>query len=371
MLEKLTPEQEAVLPVYRDKWLNKIFAYELLNTQTVENIKKQMEALYTFCGFAIPEVIVVDSPFACQKVVKDRIKILREKGELPADFNESEALQFSTYINYSDFGWLSFYDFFLNETDIIDEYKDNLNSVIGFVNASFMSIQLDTLCVVSRYPSKIVRNENNDLHNLDGAAVEFLDGYCQYYYNGLALSEELFKSLYNKEYTFEQWTKESNEEIKAAVLAYFTDKFGSEYTYMFLKQHLKEVDTYKDIKSEEYLKNTVNSMELGVYTLFKGTVGDMELAYVRCYDYSSDRIFFLGVEPNIDNAKDAVASLCRVPAKLKPHLLSMSRQGEIFSFNFNEEGTNMLINKVLSEMDMNDLVPLTGDEYFSKMRFEY
>jgi hypothetical protein len=82
-------------------------------------------------------------------------------------------------------------------------------------------------------------------------------------------------------------------------------------------------------------------------------------------------MFFLGVHENISNAKDAPASLCQVPIKLHKHLISINRQGEMFSFNFDEEGTKMLKNRELSKEDFKDVVSLSGDEYFSKLKFEY
>ena len=76
----------------------------------------------------------------------------------------------------------------------------------------------------------------------------------------------------------------------------------------------------------------------------------------------------LGVPPHFNDAKNAIASLCEVPIELKDNLVSIRRQGEIFSFTFDDEGTKKLKEK---SIDLTQTVSLTGDEYFSKMEFEY
>jgi hypothetical protein len=240
--------------------------------------------------------------------------------------------------------------------------------IIHFVDNSFISIQLDKICIVSRYPSNITRNNLNQLHNIYDAAIRFNDGYGQHYFNGIYIDPELFYKLINKKYTFQEWTKEHNEEVKNLVLAFYEEKFGGEFVFKFLSKYLKEEDTYIDKKSDEYLKNTTGGMNIGVYTLFKGKINSFNIAYVTCYCPSTDRMFFLGVAPSINNAKDAIASLCQIPEELKNDLLSINRQGEIFSFNFTPMATEKLKN---NKVNLTIVVSLTGNEYFSKIKFEY
>ena len=126
-----------------------------------------------------------------------------------------------------------------------------------------------------------------------------------------------------------------------------------------------------DKKSDEHLKGTTGGMNIGVYTLFKGEINDTDVAYIRCYCPSTDRMFFLGVESNHDSAKEAIASLYRVPKKLAGKVEYIQRQGERFSTVFNDEGMKMLKNGDLSKNDMQNVVTISGDEYFAKMKYEY
>jgi hypothetical protein len=80
-------------------------------------------------------------------------------------------------------------------------------------------------------------------------------------------------------------------------------------------------------------------------------------------------MFFLGVEPIYTSAKDAIASLYRVPKKLKTHIKYIQRQGERFSTVFTDAGKTLMEKMTPDEFE--DMISITGDEYFGKMRYEY
>ena len=220
---------------------------------------------------------------------------------------------------------------------------------------------------------EIYQNPKNNyvLDNRIGNAVVWSNSFAPfdcYYINGLNISKELFFKLKNKEYTFEEWSKEKNEEIKSLILFYFEEEFGGEYVFRFLSKYLKEINTYIHKKEKKYLEGTTKSSNIGVYTLFKGNVNSINIAYVRCYCPSTDRMFFLGVHESMNNAKDAIASLCQIPIDLKDHLETITRCGEIYSFNFDKEGVKKIKNE---KINVENVVSLTGEEYFSKLIWEY
>jgi hypothetical protein len=80
-------------------------------------------------------------------------------------------------------------------------------------------------------------------------------------------------------------------------------------------------------------------------------------------------MFFLGVEYSNDNAKDAIASLYRVPLQLKDNIVSISRQGEKFSTIFDDITTAKIQANEFQEFD--EYVSITGDQYFKLMKYEY
>ena len=75
-------------------------------------------------------------------------------------------------------------------------------------------IQLEGFCIVSNLPSKIIRNDSNRLHNPNGYAVEFRDGYGQHYINGRFIPAEVFKKA--KTLTKKQFLAEKNSDYKGA-----------------------------------------------------------------------------------------------------------------------------------------------------------
>jgi len=243
-----------------------------------------------------------------------------------------------------------------------------------YINSGIYSCQLyNGFCVVSKYPKKVNRNENNDLNSIDGVAVEWGSNcgvyFDCYYVNGFRLKSELFKKLKSNEYTVEDFFKEENEEVKSAVVSFIQQSKGDDGIYHFFKKNLKEVDHFKN--ENMYLEGTTKGENIGFYTLLKGEINDVQIAYVRCYCPSTDRMFFLGVEPNQTNAKDAIASLFEVPRILKNNIKSISRQGEKFSVIFDDETTEKLEKNIFSKEQLSEFTTISGDEYFSKMVYEY
>lgn len=393
--ETLTQKEKEALIQYKEKWLD-LFYNPSNHQQSLEVMEKATIELYQFVGLSVPKVIVAPSPYACQLLANiaddtsldvlltgtSREFTREEVDELAKKYLKDKSLSYyptSNYGNASNFGWLSFYDYFIHEANV--EFTQELLTAYHKMReasvCAFSSLQFEEVCIISRFPDELHLNNDGNMHSLDGPAIVFHDGYSQYYYNGIYVEKELFLRLIDKKVTFRQWAEERNEETKSLILSFYQEKFGGEFVSKFLADHLKEVGTFVDKKNSVYLQGTVPSMNIGVYTLFKGEVQNVEIAYVRCYCPSTDRMFFLGVDPEYNNPKDAIASLCRVPKVLKDHIVSIARQGEIFSFNFNEEGTNLLkdmkerASKEELQEILGDTVPLSGDEYFLKMKFEY
>jgi hypothetical protein len=382
-LTQLTPEQESKLDVYRDMYLDKFF-----KNDTVTDEKELTEYVHWFYeqftdanenGEKVkPKVILLNSPSAILKAISlcentevditdmsnDEIQeIIDSRPDLPVKWYTP------TYYLSAFNSWVAFYDFFdkecftLDKSELFNQYKKVLDLNI------FWSITFENAVFVSRNAIKFNRDNEFRLHSVHEGAIQFRDGYELFFIHGVNIEPELWEKLQNQTYTFSDFVQEKNEEVKNATLSFMEEKFGNEFLFRFLSDNLTEVDTYIDKKSDQYLEGTTKGMNVGVYTLFKGEVNNNELAFVRCYCPSTDRMFFLGVEPSNDNAKDAIASLYRVPVKLRSDIKYIQRQGERFSTVFTEEGKKKM--KEMSKEDYQDLTPITGDEYFTLMTYEF
>ena len=425
MINKLTQEQEELMGKVRQQWLDYIFSCNKTIDREKANIS--IDWLYKLSKLEKPIKIYVDSPMACQYAVlyaKEYAKILQMPSQVRSQVGsqvwsqvwsqvesqvesqvgsqvwsqvwsqvrsqvesqvgsqvESQVRsqvrsqvgsqgiapeRFASYGSIWDYGWVSFYDFFIQSGIItnndFDKFKELLQSGI------YDMIQLNGFCIVSELPNKITRN-GELLHNIGDYAIQFRDGYGQHYVNGRFVPENYFNLIVNGNYSIEDFTREENEEYKSACIALMQEKYGDEYIVNFFREYLSEVDTYVDKKDPKFLEGTTKGMNVGVYTLFKGTLNGENIAYVRCYCPSTDRMFFLGVDDSMNTAKDAIASLYRLPKKLIPHIKSISRQGERYSTILTEEGKSKL--KQMSESEIADVAGLSGSDYFSKIKYEF
>lgn len=289
---------------------------------------------------------------------------------------------FSEHLIDSTIGLLSVaeYDYIKTVFNPFAKYNEFFELYKDFTLNIFTAIMLKGICIVVRKPVALHINTGEQpgvtmlrVHNVDGPAVEYMDGYSKYFINGLKLTEEQFNKLSNKQYTLEDLLAEPNEERKAVALLFYQTKFGDEFVFRFLSDKLKKVSSYVDKKPVQYMEGTTKGMNIGVYTLFKGRVtssnSNTRVAYVRCYCPSTDRMFFLGTDPKVRTAKDAVASLYRIPKVLVNEIVEIRRQGERFSTVLTPKGNKMA--KKLTEAQLGDMIPISGDEYFSKITYEY
>ena len=274
---------------------------------------------------------------------------------------------------YSDvlYAWYEFIRLEFNlELTVNDDFQEGfrLQRQSGIYSAIFS----DAVCVVCKYPKSVSQEpEQFRLNNVENPAVIWGgdSNFDCYYVNGLNISKDLFNKLSKKEYTFDDFVKEENEEIKSAALSFYQQKFGDEFLFEFLSKNLKEIDSYIDKKDKKYLEGTTEGMNIGVYTLFSGEINGEDISYVRCYCPSTDRMFFLGVDPIHKTAKDAIASLYRIPSKLKNEIESINRQGERFSTTFTEKGYKIL--ESMNKEDIENLANISGKDYFNLIKYEY
>jgi hypothetical protein len=143
-----------------------------------------------------------------------------------------ETFSFASYGSIYDYGWVSFFDFF-TQIGIINhkgfnEFQELISSGI------YDMIRLNGFCIVSSLPTKISRNPENQLHSSEGAAIEFKDGYKQYYLNGRNIPDWVFEEYESKTLTVDKFNKEDNEDIRAGIITLIKEREGAEGLMKFL-----------------------------------------------------------------------------------------------------------------------------------------
>lgn len=404
---ELTKEIQDKIPAYQKRAVEGVFDGGRYYAFDLEKAKAAIKWNYEKCGYKMPMVLVAENILEQQLMFnilntkagekwknsilngEDVSEDIYKNLSKVIDENRSDSTFMSTLKSYNNtylytlnvysdcyYTWNKFIKEEFN-LPLSPELDKDFEECFALQRASgiYSCIFSEELAVVCKYPKKIYQEPSGQfrLTNFEGPAVEWgsLTGInidC-YYINGVNVDKELFLKLQDGTYSMDDFTREENEEIKSACIAYMQEVKGDDYIINFFRENLKEIDTFVDKKEEKYMEGTTKGMNVGVYTLFKGTINDTNIAYVRCYCPSTDRMFFLGVDPRNTKAKDAIASLYRVPKKLKGHILEIHRQGERFSTNFTKEGWE-IFNKMEKD-DIEDLVSISGNEYFAKMKYEF
>ena len=241
MLESLNDEQVKLLKVFRDKWINRFNSLEFDADSSIDLIK----FMYNISGLDEPIVVILDSPMACEigaNIINSkevRNQVWNQVWEQVR--NESDMIYYHlyTYGNCTDYGWVSFYDFFSNlgilKHEQFNKYRDML-----FKSNMFLSIQLDGICFVCKPPIFIERDVHGKLHCEEKSAIVFADGYEQHYLHGIYFEKEIFnKFMVEKDYKPEDILKIRNTEQKAALI----DTIG--YDKLLDSLHARKIDTYK------------------------------------------------------------------------------------------------------------------------------
>ena len=359
-LEVLSEEQEALISIVRDEWLDRILKCDTeLNR---EQATKGIEFIYEFCKINKPKIIFTCSPMEAQLtayylgLVLNEIEIIfkteaKQQGaniwaniwantraniwanigdnigdnirdniraNIRANIwaniwantraniwanigdnigdNKIKYEPFSSYGNIGDYGWVAFYDYFTRIGVLNNKDFNSFKSLIGA--GIYDMIQLKGFCIVCELPNKITRDEAGRLHNTNQSAISWSDGYEQYYIHGRAVKKELFDRCIAGKVTKNDFIKEGNEENKAAIY----EILGQEKMLQLLDA--KEIDrgtfvhTCGDLEEVILYKTTERLPELN----------NQPLAWVRFVCPSTGTNYLIDVEPRHTDARKAAVS---------------------------------------------------------------
>lgn len=174
-VSSLTKEQEALLPVYHDKWLKIGLSTEPLD---LDKAKKAICRSYEEVGLKAPtKFYVTKSPIDAIKLIKS----LDPSKDDKTIFNEM------IYGNH-DAHWLGFYEYFL---DIFGfEHCRKLAGLMDLANhCGWLNVYEDVVVFQDR-PESIRFDEQKRLHCEDGPAILYRDGFGIYSWHGITVPSE-------------------------------------------------------------------------------------------------------------------------------------------------------------------------------------
>lgn len=257
MKTELTQEEKDLIPVIEQKWIN------LALVDNVKGINKPLfekgiNWLYNrFLSLPNPQVVYCDGLISALiqiTLVNDYDKELEDydpkmveqfyNGELDADFVANIKKNYSlksSYCGWSNFGWVSFYDYFTQIKVLDNEDFNNYKDIIE--SNAFETFEFENVIFAVQPPKSIIKNEANQLHNTQGPAIEFLDGSKFYYINGREIDGELI----NKPFSKERFMTETNEDVRGAMFEIIESRGeGSMMTFLEAMEYGVDVITHEN-----------------------------------------------------------------------------------------------------------------------------
>lgn len=166
LIDTLTPEQQAKIPSYLEKYRN-----IGLSTRPTDKVRaeKALRASYKYLKMQDPEIRWVESP------IKGAIMAAQEaKGSM--DVTVEEVRDQASKASYGQFEayWVSTPSFIAYELPVKrDELIDIVNEIVEEVNVYWT---FEDLIIACEKP-KSIHMQNEKLHNPDGLAIEYNDGW--------------------------------------------------------------------------------------------------------------------------------------------------------------------------------------------------
>jgi hypothetical protein len=220
-ITKLTKEQEADLPIWRDRYL----AYGL-STEPADRPKAEesVDLAYEIAGLKPPtQKFWLDSPLAGARGAAH----LAAHGKLPrGDLSKGvtkrqveEALSQACF-GMHDASWVGFYSFFAHHFDIATEIRglDGITQSCGWWWA------FDEAAILTERPNFLTRDSEGRLHNESRSAISYPDGFGVYAWHGIRVPERIITDP--KSITVKEIENEPNVEVRRIMTErYGLDKF--------------------------------------------------------------------------------------------------------------------------------------------------
>lgn len=345
MLTNLTKEQEALIPIVRDEWINRLDSCPKIDREAAIT---GMKWLYSLAKLKEPEVIIVDSPLGAQMLaaalknkctvgasVEDSVRdsvgasvrdsvwdsVVDSVGNsvgasvwapvvasVRASVVEASVRAFvedsvwdsvrvsvggsitpwSWYGRIDDYSWTAFYDYFERiGIDLKCEHWANWKRFI--TSGLFVSIQLDGLAIICSMPKYLKREApRGRLHCTTGPAIEWKDGFKLYRLWGVHFDEPLFNSITNKTISQKEVFAIENQEQRMAALKVL----GPEYVLTEANSVL--LDT--SIKGDKLYE-------------VRDVIPDEIIYAVQYKCPSTGRVYIDYVHPDIGEQKDAAIAM--------------------------------------------------------------
>lgn len=334
-IEKLTPEQEALIPLYSEKW-EKI----ALTTQPIDRQKasETIKEAYALMGLSEPEILFYDSPYEALQIIKrkhhqfcpkqwsslssqlNRQLLLKLQTDLVSQLGNQLEIQLSIQIRqtFKNLLWMNFYTQLenylspqLGSNFLGLAFSESIGSEVWASSANFFDFCISGLncnhsekdwglfqaiventgwtfyynkiAIVCNRPVKLSFDNEHRLHGIGEPALQYADGFHLYSYHGVTLPEKYGK-LPPQQWQAQWLIEERNAEVRRVLI--------QEIGYGRICQELqaKTLDSWQE------------------YTLLKIENTDVEpIVLLKMTCPSTGFIHALRVPPDVKSAREAIS----------------------------------------------------------------
>lgn len=264
VIEKLTPAQEALLPVYRDKWI-KIgldttpcdrpaceaavkLAYEKADQKPPSRVVWLRSPL---AGAIAADMLANDEMQKFDDFVADEEQCLRSKAK-KGKLNSTLLTRASNQITNACYGshdanWLAFYDYFKEVVGI--EEINRLDGVFAMSGCGWWW-PFEDIAILTERPTVIKQDSQGRMHCTEGPAIAYSDGFELYAVHGIMLEpDSILKPL-----TVKRIDDEQNAEVRRVLLElYGMSKYLLNSKSKILDKSRFGILYQKDIRDDEPL----------------------------------------------------------------------------------------------------------------------
>lgn len=322
----LTPEEEAKIPEYANKWraialdcqpanraLSEAAIYEICEANGKAKPKHFLwvlsptELIDSYCIMRA-EWERLKRPAITGKVWEDLTatwRTFQQTKEAPREIRpvlERDLQKFvkdaqdAVLFGQHDAHWLAFFDYFRN----VLGYTKETESRLGFMEHARHGgwfILCDEVCICAERWMQLALDDRGRLHNDVGPAIEYRDGQKQYYVQGIHLSAEVAEALIidTKKLTIKMVDAERNAEIKRLMI----ERFGKDKYVHAKKAKLVDDDP---VHGKLWLCNSGRD----------DAVAYLEVKDSTIYPDGTQRDYFLMVSPRHRDSASARAATFRM-----------------------------------------------------------
>jgi hypothetical protein len=274
MINELSQESKNRFPTYVNKWTKIGFDTTPLNKEVVT---KDIHNMYKCGGLPPPKDIIFCNGPINAIITINMYMYLNEKPKATKKdvikYVQKNCTNTSCGYGQHEAGWISFYDFFMNETDL--KGLEIIQGLIDVTNSCGWYWAYDTICFVSEKPITCKVNDVNQLHCTDGPACAYNDGTKVFAYDGVIMDEETIMNP--SSITTDSIDATENEEQKRIKIEiYGTSKYLHDIKASLVDMDMIKINPF-DSGSDSIPRALIKDKNNNLY--FVGTDGSTHRTY--------------------------------------------------------------------------------------------